>query len=77
LIEYLLWRSFGEVAGNYPLYALANGWCQLLDDLVGSLLGRSQPAILIITTLDETLDACSKLANKTAPKLQGEIVIVA
>jgi hypothetical protein len=48
-----------------------------MDDLVGNLLGRSQPAVPILTTLDEALDAGSKLANKTAPKLQGEIVIVA
>ena len=48
-----------------------------MDDLVGNLLGRSQPAILIITALDEALDAGSKLANKAAANLQGEILIVA
>jgi hypothetical protein len=48
-----------------------------MDYLVGNLLGRSQPAILIITALDEALDAGSKLANKTAPKLESEVVIVA
>ena len=48
-----------------------------MDYLVGNLLGRSQPAILILTTLDEALDAGSKLANKAASKLEGEIVIVA
>jgi hypothetical protein len=48
-----------------------------MDDLMGNLLGRSQPAILRLTTLDEALDAGSKLANKAASNLQGEIMFVA
>jgi hypothetical protein len=56
---------------------MANRWVQLVDDLVGDLPGCRQPAILTITTLNQSLDAGSQLANKTAPKLKGEVVIVA
>ena len=48
-----------------------------MDDLVGNLLGCSQPAALIIAALDKGLNATSNLADETAPELEIEVVIVA
>jgi len=48
-----------------------------MDDLVGNLLGCSQPAALIIAALDKGLDATGNLADETASELKVEVLIVA